>query len=198
MTEENERSDVSDRLIIAVVVLVIGALAVAGGFYFMNLSEGGGRAGYNTVVNENFGLSFSYPSSWRFDNYLYPSMYIVSITENSVPKQSTSKNLKAQVQIYAGDLGYPPLDNLENNVTVSMENGENTDIIGGVERITVDGVPGIDLSYRSYMENQNGRNRVRVLRKENTQYFIYYFVRENFYEDFSQEVNSIVDNFNLL
>lgn len=196
MTEENESSSISRELIITVVVLAAGVLTVAGMFYLIDWDGGGGSgvgAGYSQFTNENFGLSFPYPSSWRLDNYVFQDFFVAAISENS-----SKQNPKAQVQIYAGALDYPPLDNLESQVISGAENDENMSLTGEIERVTVDGVSGIDFSYRSYSENQNGMNRVRILKEENMEYFIFYFVRKDFSEELSPKLDYIVDNFSLL
>jgi len=200
MTENRKWFDEHRNVVITTVGLAITVFVIAGGVYLTDQSgentaedSPGDGSGLNTFTNENYGLSFSYPSSWSLDNYKYSGVLIVTISENS-----TSGGPSAQAQIYAGSLGYPSLDNMEDQITESAENNENMSIVGEIERITVDGDPGIDFSYTSSGENYDVKGRTRFLRKENFEYSISYSSLEDSYEEFQADLDSIIESFSLI
>lgn len=203
MTEESNLLERNKKLVITTIVLVCVVSVVAGGIYFMNQSsestsgEDGStpekESSYSTFIDENYGLSFSYPSSWTIDNRVYLDVLIITVYENS-----TSGSPDAQTRIYAGHLGYPSLDNLEKRFNKSVENNENLNSTGEIERINVQGTPGIDVSYKSLGENYDLNARTRILKKENFEYLISYSAMENSYEELQPDLDSIIENFAVL
>lgn len=144
--------------------------------------------------NENYGFSISYPEGWILDNRQLMGMYTVLITENI----SEDNQVKAKVQVSTGNLGLPSLENVRNQITTSIENNENVSLIGDLEDVTIDGVPGIDLSARTTTPQGVYRVRQIVLVSENSQYFINSTAMENSYENFKSDMESIVDSFSIL
>ncbi len=122
MAEKSSVLGENTKLVVTAIVLAGVVIAVAGGIYFMNQgseSKPNEISDYGTFTNENYGLSFTYPSSWSLDNYKYYGVLIVTVSENSTPGDPS-----AGAQIYAGSLGYPSMDNMKEQVAESAENNE--------------------------------------------------------------------------
>lgn len=144
-----------------------------------------------SFTNENYGLSISYPEGWNLDNRQFMGLYMVLITENI----SEDNQVKAKVQVSTGNLGLPSLENVRDQITTSIENNENVTLLSDLEDVTIDGIPGIDLSARTTTAQGVYRVRQIVLVSENSQYFINSTVMDNSYENFKSDIESIIDSF---
>ncbi len=178
--------------LIALAVVVVIIIATFSGGFFSNESDeppSYENSDYKLFVSENYNFSFPYPSTWDIKNYESSEMTVVIVSENS-----TSENSVARALIYAGSLGYPPLDKIRSQ----LENNENINIVGDVQEVSVDGVPGVDISFVSDRENQNTRARTRVLKKEGFECSISYYVQENYYERFKTGLIPVIENFSFI
>lgn len=184
----------SDRLVVlAIVVGIIGAgiVFVLEEYRYTPTEE---NESNNTFSSSKYGFSFTYPSSWVLaDNTERYSSKFVLVKENSSAGES-----KARVQVVGGGLGYPPLDNLRNEIENSFENDENITIISDLKDITFQGSPGIEVSYRSTSPQGNMRVQMKILKREDSDYVIYSLVEENSYDEFESELTQIIESFTFL
>lgn len=197
MLKDESGITISQQLI---VVAVIVAIAGAGVSFFVYKYDQGGKdtepkpneSGFSVYTNEKYGFSFPYPSDWILDNMERFGRVSVLAYENSLTGQP-----KAGVQILAGALGYPSLDNLKGIIQSSidnMENNENIQLIGELEEITINSVPGFDFSYKQTQKAGTVRKRTLILKKDNSSYQVAYFVLENYFEDYQPVLEAVFDN----
>lgn len=187
---------ISDQMVIlAIVVGIIGAGIVFILEEYSNTPTEGPTEDNNTTFSSSkYGFSFTYPSSWILENREGPSRMVVQVQENSTNGLSP----KAQVQIAAGGLGYPPLDNLRNEIENSFKNDENIKIISDLKDITLQGSQGVEVSYRVTSPQGNMRVQMKILKREDSDYVIYSLVEENSYDEFESELTQIVGSFTFL
>ncbi|KXB04228.1 hypothetical protein AKJ49_02305 [candidate division MSBL1 archaeon SCGC-AAA382A03] len=192
MKKENRGIGASQQLVVvAIIVAVIGV-----GVFFIieeypRQSEEG-QKNFLIFKNEKYDFSVSYPSNWTMDNMEYTGRAYVMLNENT-----TEGNSNARVQIIAGRLDYPSLDNLKNTISNQIENNENLES-GGIKEIDVDGANAIDIAYEQTTSNGIGQGRMIFFKRDNLDYAISAYVDENHYEQFKTDIESIVDKFSFI
>lgn len=154
---------------------------------------------YTEFTSENYGFSFSYPSNWTIENREYPTQNVlmVYVTENET-ENVAQEGSAATIQVNAGKLNLPPLENILNNFTQLIENDENVTLTTGPENIQTGSLPGIDITIRSKTSQGEYRSRQMILNGENSDYGMIFIVKENSYNNFKSDLDQIFDSFTIL
>lgn len=188
------------------IVIFVLVVAVSLGSIYVYSEISGNKSGkgtpeskgdYKTFISENYRFSFTYPPDWAVENMKNPYTGVLIVIARENVTENTSQ-VKAGVQIYAGNLRVGPLENARNNMLTQAENNENLSIIKGPNNVTKGGLNGLDVILKVKSNRREFESRALVLKGENIEYWITSSFQENLYENFGHEVENIVESFTIL
>lgn len=150
---------------------------------------------YGIFSSQDYGFVLKYPNEWVLRERQSPTGLMVSLRENSTG--GLTPRAQAQVSVRSISQRTPPLENRRDTYLNEAENNENLKWISEPEIKRTENLDELNLKAITTTARGDIIVRLRTIRGENYQYNVQGISYENNYETYKEDLNLIVENFDL-